>query len=186
MTYSALSSIGPRTAFAVSDDLFRWTRLGLAAFASYRGIDFIHVGNKDASLFPVAIANHAGKMEMGLLHRPRHHSSRDVDLDHESLWISYCPMPTNSVEIQHLGLFNLHHCLAAPVAPWGRLKVGAGTPPILTRHGWLVIYHGVSEPRSPHDSAHHLCYSAGVMVLSRQHPRDDDPAERKRIATGSS
>jgi hypothetical protein len=33
----------------------------------------------------------------------------------------------------------------APVAPWARLKVGAGTPPVLTRYGWLVIYHDVSE-----------------------------------------
>ena len=92
MTYTALSSIGPRIAFAISDDLLRWTRLGLAAFAPYHGIDFVHVGNKD-----------------------------------ETIWISYCPMPTNNVEIQHLGLFNSHHCLAAPVAPWARLKVGAGT-----------------------------------------------------------
>ena len=183
MTYTAFSSIGPRIAFAISDDLLRWTRLGLAAFAPYRGIDFVNVGNKDASLFPVAIANHAGKMEMGLLHRPlfpgtrpeetaRHHGPRAVDLDHESIWISYCPMPTNSAEIQHLGLFNSHHCLAAPVAPWARLKVGAGTPPILTRHGWLVIYHGVSELPGPHEGTRHLCYSAGVMVLSRQHPRE--------------
>jgi predicted GH43/DUF377 family glycosyl hydrolase len=81
-------------------------------------------------------------------------------------------MPTNSVEIQQLGLFNSHHCLAAPVAPWARLKVGAGTPPILTRHGWLVIYHGVSELTGPHEGTRHLCYSAGVMVLSRQHPRE--------------
>src|ERR1700723_3868620 len=29
MTYAALSSIGPRIAFAISEDLFRWTRLGL-------------------------------------------------------------------------------------------------------------------------------------------------------------
>lgn len=183
MTYAALSSLGPRIAFAISDDLFRWTRLGLAAFASYHGIDFVRAGNKDASLFPVAIANHAGKMEMGLLHRPlfpgtrpeeaaRHRSPREVDLDHESIWISCCPMPTNSVEIQHLGLFNSHHGLADPVTPWARLKVGAGTPPTLTRHGWLVIYHGVSELTGPHEGTRHLCYSAGVMVLSRQHPRE--------------
>ena len=48
----------------------------------------------------------------------------------------------------------------------------AGTPPILTRHGWLVIYHGVSELTGPHEGTRHLCYSAGVMVLSRQHPRE--------------
>lgn len=70
MTYTALSSIGPRIAFAISDDLLRWKRLGLATFAPYRGIDFVQVANKDASLFPLAIAHHAGKMQLALLHRP--------------------------------------------------------------------------------------------------------------------
>ena len=35
------------------------------------------------------------------------------------------------------------------MSPWERLKIGGGTPPILTRHGWLIVYHGVSEVRSP-------------------------------------
>src|SRR5271165_6439939 len=30
-----------RIAFAISDDLYRWKRLGLATFAPYRGIDFV-------------------------------------------------------------------------------------------------------------------------------------------------
>ena len=42
---------------------------------------------------------------------------------------------------------------------------------ILTRHGWLIIYHGVSETVDKTSAGHHLCYSAGVMVLSKQHPR---------------
>ena len=61
MTYAALSSVGPRIALAISEDLFHWKRLGLATFAPYEGIDFVHVDNKDASLFPVAIPNHCRK-----------------------------------------------------------------------------------------------------------------------------
>ena len=91
MTYAALSSIGPRIALAESVDLFHWKRLGLATFAPYDGIDFVHVDNKDASLFPVAIPNHAQKMQMAMLHRPlfpgtrpeetaREAASREVDL----------------------------------------------------------------------------------------------------------
>jgi predicted GH43/DUF377 family glycosyl hydrolase len=95
-----------------------------------------------------------------------------VDLDHESIWISYCPMPPKDPEPQHLGLFNSHHRLAAPVAPWARLKIGAGTPPVLTRHGWLIIYHGVSEIAAPGKDGHKLCYSAGLMVLAKDHPRE--------------
>jgi len=183
MTYTALSSAGPRIALAISVDLFHWKRIGLASFEPYHGIDFAHVDNKDASLFPVAIANHAGKMQMALLHRPLFPGTRpeetacrgcprELDLDRESIWISCCPMPSDEGELQHLGLFNSHHRLAAPVEPWARLKIGAGTPPVLTRHGWLVIYHGVGEMAGPGIDAHHLRYSAGLMVLSRAHPCD--------------
>jgi hypothetical protein len=143
---------------------------------------------------------------MAMLHRPLfpgtrpeetacQAASREVDLAHESIWISYCPMalvgpepshgeqplgeerqqscPTafKGPESCHLGLFNSHHRLATPVSPWERLKIGAGTPPVLTRHGWLILYHGVSEMAEPNKDGRKLCYSAGVMVLSKEHPR---------------
>ena len=57
------------------------------------------------------------------------------------------------------------------MSPWERLKIGGGTPPVLTRHGWLILYHGVSELAKPGDKGHQLCYAAGVMVLSNEHPR---------------
>ncbi|MCK9463679.1 MAG: glycosidase [Proteobacteria bacterium] len=182
MTYTALSPIGPRIALAVSKDLFHWKRLGLATFEPYEGIDFVHVDNKDASLFPVAIPNHAGKMQLAILHRPlfpgtrpeetvRQAESRVVDLDHESIWISYCPMTREGLEPDRLGLFNSHHRLATPVSHWEMLKIGSGTPPVLTRHGWLIVYHGVHKLSEPGQDKHPLCYSAGVMVLSKEHPR---------------
>jgi predicted GH43/DUF377 family glycosyl hydrolase len=181
MTYTALSPVGPRIAVAISTDLFHWKRLGLAIFAPYAGIDFVHVDNKDASVFPVAIPNHRGKMQLGILHRPLfpgtrpeeiacHDRTRLVDLDHESIWISYCPMPLAGVEPDHLGLLNSHRRLATPVSPWELLKIGGGTPPILTRHGWLIVYHGVRKMTGPGNELE-LCYSAGVMVLSKEHPR---------------
>src|SRR5271165_4258269 len=98
-------------------------------------------------------------------------ASREVDLAHESIWISYCPMALEGPEPCHLGLFNSHHRLATPVSPWERLKIGAGTPPIMTRHGWLILYHGVSEMAESSEDGRKLCYSAGVMVLSTEHPR---------------
>ena len=156
MTYTAFSPEGPRIALALSKDLFHWKRLGLATFGPYHGIEFDDVDDKDASLFPVAIPNPSGQPEMAILHRPlfpgtrpeetvRHPASREVDLDRESIWISYCPMSLESREPNHLGQFTSHHRLATPVSPWERLKIGGGTPPILTRHGWLIVYHGVSE-----------------------------------------
>jgi predicted GH43/DUF377 family glycosyl hydrolase len=184
MTYTAFALTGPRIAFAMSEDLFHWQRLGLATFSPFRGIDFAHVDNKDASLFPVAIPNHAGKLQMGILHRPLFRGTlpeetaykarpRAMDLSRESIWISYCPMPMADSEPKHLGLFNSHRRLASPVSPWELLKIGGGTPPILTRHGWLLLYHGVSDLMPPGNAGPpEICYSAGVMVLSREHPHE--------------
>jgi predicted GH43/DUF377 family glycosyl hydrolase len=182
MTYAAFSAQGPRIAMAVSEDLFHWRRLGLATFGVYQGVDIADIDNKDASLFPVAIPNPTGKPELAMLHRPLfpgtrpeetacHPASREVDLDRESIWISYCPMPSEGCETSRLGHFACHHRLAAPVYPWERLKIGAGTPPILTKHGWLIVYHGVSELAEPGKAGHPLRYSAGVMVLSKEHPQ---------------
>ena len=181
MTYTALSHRGPRIALAISEDLFHWQRLGLATFEAFHGIDFVHVANKDASIFPVAIPNHAGKMQLAILHRPLFPGTlpedtaseaehRLVDIDHESIWISYCPMAMEDHPPDHLGLFNSHHRLATPVSRWERLKIGGGTPPILTRHGWLIIYHGVHQIIASGDGAHPLSYSAGAMVLSTEQP----------------
>jgi predicted GH43/DUF377 family glycosyl hydrolase len=181
MTYTAFSALGPRIAIAESEDLFHWKRLGLATYAHWHGIELADVDDKDASLFPVAIPDSAGKLELGMLHRPlfvgtrpeetaRHPGSREVDLNRESIWISYCPAALKSRAPDRLGQFTSHHRLATPVSPWERLKIGAGTPPILTKHGWLIVYHGVSEAEDG-AGGHPLCYSAGVMVLSKQHPR---------------
>ena len=84
-----------------------------------------------------------------------------MDLDRESIWISYCPMALKSREPDHLGRFTSHHRLATPVSPWERLKIGGGTPPILTRHGWLIVYHGVNESPDPGKST-------GINCATRQ------------------
>jgi predicted GH43/DUF377 family glycosyl hydrolase len=176
MTYAAFSPHGPRIAFATSNDLFHWKRLGLAKFGPCEGIEFEGVDDKDASVFPVAIPNPSGHAELALIHRPLFDGTlpeqtalqagpRTVDPDRESMWISYRPVSADP------GVFTSHHRLATPVEPWERLKIGGGTPPVLTRHGWLIVYHGVSEVAGAAAHDHPLCYSAGVMLLSQEHPQ---------------
>jgi len=183
MTYTAFSSLGPRIAFALSADLFQWRRLGLATYGRYHGVEIAEVDDKDASLFPVAILNPSGHLELAMLHRPlfpgtrpeetaRRPARREVDLNRESIWISYSRLALDGREpMARLGPFACHHRLATPVSSWERLKIGGGTPPILTRHGWLIVYHGVSEVPKPGHNGHHLCYSAGVMLLTHEHPQ---------------
>jgi predicted GH43/DUF377 family glycosyl hydrolase len=181
MTYTAHSPNGPRVALATSKDLFHWQRLGLATFSPYRGIEFQGVDNKDASVFPVAIPSRSGRPALAILHRPlfpgtrpeetvRKRPARMVDLHRESIWISYCPLEPGREELRACH-FESHHRLVAPVERWERLKIGGGTPPVLTRYGWLIIYHGVSKRASAPNEESRLCYSAGALILSREQPR---------------
>ena len=180
MTYTALSQRGPRIAIAVSDDLFQWRRSGLATFRPYQGITFDGVDDKDASVFPALIPDPYGQPSIGLVHRPlfpgtrpeekmRQPSSHAPDPHRESIWISYCRLTKNSGG-SRLGKFMAHHPLASPVATWARLKVGGGAPPVLCRHGWLMIYHGVHDLPEAGRTGRKMCYSAGAMVLSKEHP----------------
>ena len=178
MTYTAHSADGPRIALAISEDLFHWQRLGLASFRPYEGIEFTGVDNKDASVFPVAIPDPSGQMAMAIIHRPLFPGTRPeetacrsarrlIDLHHESIWISYCSTAMADCDPSHLNHFGSHHRLATPIEPWERLKIGGGSPPILTRHGWLTIYHGVSTQSN---ASRELCYSAGVLILAKDAP----------------
>jgi predicted GH43/DUF377 family glycosyl hydrolase len=180
MTYTALSRRGPRIAIAASHDLLIWRRIGLATFHPYHHVTFDGVDNKDASLFPALVPDPSGKPAIALLHRPLFPGTRPeekagrsgnarVDSYHECIWISYCRVKSKE-EVHRLGEFVAHHRLTCPSAAWEHLKIGGGTPPILCRHGWLVLYHGVHDIAEAGAPKRDLCYSAGAMILSQAHP----------------
>lgn len=184
MTYTAFSSKGPRIALARSRDLFHWERLGLATFGPYHDISFEGIDDKDGSIFPVTVPNPFGDKRIALLHRPlfpgtqanetvkkSHTGARTMDVNKESIWISYCALDMDVSKVDHLGKFSSHHRLASPVEPWEILKIGVGAPPILIRHGWLLVYHGVGETSASAKGKEQLRYSAGVMILSKNHPQ---------------
>ena len=183
MTYTAFSSDGPRVALAVSDNLFQWERLGLATFEPHLGLDFNGVNNKDALVFPVAVPDPEGRPAMAMIHRPlfpgteaaeiaAEPKGRTIDLDRESIWISYCPLDRPEMSPDYLCHFRSHHRLASPAAPWEQVKIGGGAPPILTLNGWLVIYHGVGDLHlEADDETRNQRYSAGALVLDRRDPR---------------
>lgn len=183
MTYTALSALGPRIALAVSTDLFEWQRLGLATFTPEDPLDFNGVDNKDGVVFPAAVPDSRGRPAMAMIHRPlfpgtgpQHEGDRPrprtVDLQRESMWVSYCPLNLPGEHLpHHLCHFRSNHRLAAPEASWESLKLGGGAPPISTRFGWLVIYHGVGETESSAGSRLGLRYSAGALILGKRDPR---------------
>src|ERR1035437_3011285 len=126
--------------------------MGLVNFTNYHaGRDPDGVDDKDASLFPVAIPNPSGRPELTILHRPLFtgtrpeetaacDAARNVDLNRASIELSYCERPPAGDPLGRFGRFASHPRLGRPVAPWERLKIGGGPPPILPRHGRLIVY----------------------------------------------
>jgi predicted GH43/DUF377 family glycosyl hydrolase len=96
--------------------------------------------NKDASLFPEKIGG-----SYVMFHR------REPDI-----WIAYS---------DDLKTWYDHTKVMGPVtsSDWEDHKIGIGGPPIKTKDGWLLIYHGVN---------HDHVYSLGIALLD-----SDDPSK---------
>ena len=182
MTYAAYGPDGPRIAMARSKDLFKWERMGLVEFLPYKQINFNGIDNKDASFFPTDLPSPHGHMSMAMLHRPlfpgtrpeeivKNDDSHHSDEHKESIWISYFNLKEGKNTSLKNAKFTSHHCLAHPVYPWENVKIGGGAPPILTKHGWLLVYHGVQKHENCTKDQPSFYYSAGVMILSEEAPQ---------------
>lgn len=136
ITYTAYSPMGAAVALARSDDLATVERMGL----------IFSPNNKDAALFPEKLDGD----RWAVMHRP---DAGGI----EHIWLAYSP------DLLHWGD---PHCVLreGPGAAWDAVKVGAGPPPILTKHGWLLIYHGVKAYGGL------LVYRTGVALLDRNQP----------------
>jgi predicted GH43/DUF377 family glycosyl hydrolase len=166
MTYTALGPAGPRIAAALSRDLMHWHRTGLVQFAPLHGLDLATVDNKDALLFPEPMLAPDGRPALALIHRPTFTTPLPGLRDpRPSMWISYAPLDEHGPA--HRLVFGQHRLLATPQQGWESLKVGGGAPPVWTRKGWLVLYHGVSGVEQPH----RVHYCAGVLLLDQHDPR---------------
>jgi predicted GH43/DUF377 family glycosyl hydrolase len=121
-----------------------------------------------------------GQPAIALIHRPLFPGTRPEekarqfppaaqDPNRECIWISFCRVSRDGAQ-HHLGAFVAHHRLACPKADWERLKIGGGAPPVASRHGWLVLYHGVDGTLQTGVTKRELCYAAGAMILDREHP----------------
>lgn len=185
MTYTAYGPLGPRIALAVSDDAYRWTRLGPIdfAYAPADGTDFDLYKNKDALIFPEPVRDPQGRPALALIHRPEYAVPWEdggqtvalpagVSESRPSMWLSYVPLDAARADLGALTHWRDHRLLAVPERPWEAAKIGGGTPPLLTPLGWLTIYHGVGGVaihrvgRQPRPR-----YSAGVLILDRDDPR---------------
>ena len=135
LTYTGFSPLGAGVCLATTTDFKQVERFGLV----------LAPNNKDAALFPRQIG---GKYWM--LHRPTL-----GELEH--VWI------TESSDLVHWGRPRV--IIAERGGPWwDGEKVGAAAPPIETKDGWLLLYHGVKG------TSHGPIYRVGLALLDLDDP----------------
>ena len=127
-----------RTALASTEDFLDYNKLGIVTPHD--------VDDKDVVIFPEKIN---GKYVM--MHRPSWVGEK-YGTSNPSIWLAYSD--------------NLHEwlddkILIQPEQKWEQRKVGGGCPPIKTKDGWMVFYHGVDAD---------FRYMAGVILLDLQDP----------------
>ncbi len=146
VVYVGYSTAGPLVCLAKTRDFVKWERSGVLQPPE----------DKDAALFPTTFGG-----RWALIHRP----APAMPGVGAHIWLSFSP------DLHHWG--DARVLLAARHgAWWDANKIGLGPPPLLTKDGWLLCYHGVRVTASG------SIYRLGLALLDR-----DDPT--KVIARGN-
>ncbi len=113
IAYVSFSKGGPLVSLALTKNFKRFIRKG----------PLLPPEDKDACLFPRTFNG-----RFALIHRP-------IIRSEAHMWISFSP------DLKHWG----DHKILLETRPgwWDCHRVGLGPPPIQTKEGWLIIYHGV-------------------------------------------
>lgn len=185
MTYVAYGPLGPRTAFAHSEDLRNWERLGPCHF-EYQpelSMDLNLFSNKDAVFFPEPVNDPDGVPSYAVLHRPMwdlggiregegEHLPAGLGDPRPGIWISYVAVEDVQRDIRNLVHLRHHKLVALSEFPFEELKIGGGPAPVRIEEGWLLIHHGVTGKmeRSAFDQQQNVNYTAGAMILDADDP----------------
>jgi predicted GH43/DUF377 family glycosyl hydrolase len=135
IVYTSYSRGGPGVSLALTSDFRSFDRLGA----------IMSPEDKDAALLP-----HRINGRWALIHRP-------VGPMGAHIWISFSP------DLQYWGR---HRMIleARRGAWWDANKIGMSPPPIETKEGWLMIYHGVRNTVSG------ALYRLGLALFDLEHP----------------
>ncbi len=135
VTYTSYSPGGPGVSLALTEDFRTFDRLG----------QILRPEDKDAALLPARIGG-----AWALLHRP-------ISPNGAHIWMSRSP------DLVHWGRQRIV-LPARTGAWWDAGKIGLSPPPIPTKRGWLVLYHGVRM------NAAGCLYRTGVALMDGQDP----------------
>ena len=179
MAYTAFGPDGPRVAFAISDDAYRWERLGLAHF---EGTGTPIGDDKDAAFFPEPVMSPGGVRSLAFYHRPMLHLSaldgraaipmieRLPYEERESIRIAYVPLrrgPERSKEAPRR--CRERRGALARRRTGARSRSAPGTPPVRIAEGWMSLFHGV-DCIGNHGRKPLLTYSSGIVVHDLERP----------------
>ena len=178
MTYTAFGPAGARVAIAVSDDGYAWKRLGLVDFpdGALNATD-----NKDAAFFPDIVLSPKGVSSFAFFHRPMLPDTINGQTPipvilalppeaREITCLAFVPVDAVRQDIRNLCKPTESVRLLPVGQEWGRLKNGAGTPPVRTHFGWLSVFHAVDVAETALGPS--LLYSAGVLINDIEHPSE--------------
>ncbi|MEQ8667686.1 MAG: glycoside hydrolase family 130 protein [Pirellulales bacterium] len=139
ITYVAVSRHGAATSLASTSDFVTFKRHGVIFYPE----------NKDVVLFPRKLQD-----QYVSLHRP----TPSTHFSRPQIWLARSP------DLLHWGQ---HECLHCGSAEWESDRVGAGTPPVEVKDGWLEIYHGSRRAARGGEIG---TYAAGALLLDRDEP----------------
>ncbi len=136
--YTAYSQGGPLVSLVLTTHFKTFRRLG----------PVMPPEDKDAALFPVKFNG-----LWAMLHRPVPRSS----ILGAHIWISFSP------NLKHWG--EHHEIISARQGGWWDAnKIGLCSPPLETKEGWLILYHGVRTTASG------SIYRLGLALLDLENP----------------
>ena len=133
ITYTAVSAHGVTVALASTDDFQSFRKHGVI-FPPY---------NKDVCIFPERVRG-----QYVCRHRPYM-----SEFNPACIWTAYSP--------DMLAWGGHEMTLAPEPGTWRAGRVGAGTPPVRTDHGWLEIFHAADNRGR---------YALGAMLSDLEHP----------------
>jgi beta-1,4-mannooligosaccharide/beta-1,4-mannosyl-N-acetylglucosamine phosphorylase len=136
--YTAYSQGGPLVSLALTSNFKTFRRLG----------PVMPPEDKDAALFPVKFNG-----LWAMLHRPVPRSS----MLGAHIWISFSPNLKHWGEHQEI-------IQARQGGWWDANKIGLCSPPLQTKAGWLILYHGVRTTASG------SIYRLGLTLLDLENP----------------
>lgn len=166
-----MGSYDPR--LSIMDDMFylcyaQFTRHGYRAtisrtrdFKQFEILDRSLPDNRDGVLIPQKIGGRYLRLD-----RPFPYFSRDKRVSFD-IWISESP------DLVYWGKSELLLCVED--VPFANERIGAGSPPVRTEAGWLVLFHAVDvDPergKNGWEDRWISRYTAGAMLLDLENPR---------------